>query len=85
MNVTLGVYMRIFSSILQHGHNQFHDNAETLLGQVPEPNRPAVETTLQKLQQMMERVKSHLSHLNQDREDMISKLNEIEVGYTFEL
>lgn len=85
MNITLGIYIRILGSILQHGHNQPHDKAETLLGQVPESKRPEVEEKLQHFQQMMKKMKSRLSHLTQERENIISKLNGIQVGYTFEL
>lgn len=85
MNVTLDVYMRIFSSILQHNHNQGHEKTGTLLDQVSESKRSEVEATLQALQQMMERLKRTLSHLNHDREDVISKLNKIQVRDTFHL
>lgn len=77
MNVTLDIYMRIFSSILQHGQGQ--DEAGPLLGQVPDLRRSEVEEKLQKLQHSMGLLKRNLSHLNQDKEDLIGKLNKIKV------
>lgn len=85
MNVTLDVYMRIFSSILQHNHNQGHDKTGTLLDQVPESKRSEVKENLRMLQQEMETLKSNLSHLNHNREDVISKLNKIKVRDTCHL
>lgn len=77
MKVTLDVYKRIFSNILQQ--NQHHTGARSLLDQVPQSKRSEVEATLQDLQQKMVRLEGHLSHLNHDQEHMISALNTIKV------
>ncbi len=81
MNVTLDVYTRIFSNILQHSE---HDNPGTpsLLDQLPEEKRPEVKSRLMKLKHKMETVKSRLGHLGHNKEDVLSKLNEIKVGVT---
>lgn len=76
INTTLDVYVRIFSSILQQDHNK----GRPLLDQVPESERPEVRARLQELGQMMDSLKRNLSHLNEDREDIISKLNKIKVS-----
>lgn len=69
MNVTLDVYMRIFSSILQH-------KSGTILHEVPESKRLDVEAKLQELQRMMERLRRGLYY---ETEDTISYLNKIKV------
>nr|QDO15116.1 interferon gamma 1-like protein [Siniperca chuatsi] len=79
MNVTLDIYTRIFSSILQH--NQHHDNALTpaLLANLPAAEMAHVESNLSKLKQEMETLKSKLGHLKHDKEDVLSKLSKIDV------
>lgn len=69
MNVTLEVYTRIFSSILQY-------ESGTILHEVPESKRPAVEVKLRELQWMMERLRRGLYY---ETEDTIGYLNKIKV------
>ncbi|XP_070710279.1 interferon gamma 1-like [Pempheris klunzingeri] len=76
MNATLDIYMRIFSSILQHDHSA------ALLDKLSASARPQVESALTELQQEMEKLKrhlGHLNHLNHEREDVLSELNKIKV------
>ncbi|GAA6218754.1 interferon gamma 1-like [Lates japonicus] len=79
MNATLGVYMRIFSSILQHSHHQHHDETSALLDQVPSSNRSQVKSNVKELQKMMEKLRLRLSQVNLNRKDMMSELNKIKV------
>lgn len=69
MNVTLDVYTRIFSSILQR-------ESGTILHEVPESQRPGVVAKLQELQRMMEQLRGGLYH---ETEDTIGYLNRIKV------
>uniref|UniRef100_UPI0037E87E9C interferon gamma 1-like n=1 Tax=Semicossyphus pulcher TaxID=241346 RepID=UPI0037E87E9C len=72
MNVTIDVYMRIFSSILE--------NDNSLLGQLQD--RSEVRSHLRKLQEKMQEMKGRLNHLSQQRhnkEDVLRKLNKIKV------
>lgn len=69
MNVTLDIYTRIFSSILQQ-------QPDTILHEVPESKRPEVEAKLQELQRMMEGLRRGLYHKT---EDTINYLNKIKV------
>ncbi|XP_041820257.1 interferon gamma 1-like [Chelmon rostratus] len=77
MNVTLDVYMQIFSSILQ----QHHDNTgtPTLLSHLTEAERSKVESALKFFQQKIKVLKRRLSQQANDREDVISELNKIQV------
>lgn len=77
MSATLEVYAHIFSSILQQ--KQQPDQSDTLLGQVPESQRAGLEDKLRALQQMMEHVKRHLRQVNQEREEVMTKLKAIKV------
>lgn len=76
INATLDVYVRIFSSILQRDHHK----DRPLLDQVPESERSDVRDKLEALRQMMDKLKRNLIHLNEDREDIIGKLNKIKVS-----
>lgn len=76
INATLDVYARIFSSILQPDHG----SGQTLKGQVPKSEWDEVTPRLQALQQMMGGLRRSLSRLNDDREDIIGKLNKIKVS-----
>lgn len=67
MNVTLDIYTRIFSSILQPG---------SILHEVPELKRHNVEAKLLELQQMMGRLRMGPYY---ETEDTIGYLNRIEV------
>lgn len=69
MNVTLDVYTRIFSSILQH-------ESGSILHEVPESQRHDVEAKLLELQRMMERLRRGLYH---ETEDTMGYLNKIKV------
>ncbi|KAM3587579.1 uncharacterized protein V6R79_009401 [Siganus canaliculatus] len=75
MNVTLDVYMKIFSSILKHG-----DEAGSLLNQLPSNKRSKVESDLKTLQSGMKSLKSLLGHpnQNQDREKVLNELDQID-------
>lgn len=77
MNVTLGIYMQIFSSILEHDHKT---GSPALLDQLPSSERPQVEQGLKELQRDMETLKGNLGHPNHDKEDVLSKLNKIKVS-----
>ncbi|KAM7367375.1 hypothetical protein PAMP_015280 [Pampus punctatissimus] len=81
MNATLDVYMRIFSSILQRSHNQRHEKTNTpaLLDQLSDARRAQVTSALVEFQQKMGKLKRRLSHLGRNKEDVISKLNNIKV------
>ncbi|XP_076578805.1 uncharacterized protein LOC143315166 [Chaetodon auriga] len=81
MNVTLDIYMQIFSSILQHNRSQQHDNngTPTLLSHLTDTQRSKVESALKILQQKIEVLKRRLSQQTNDREDVISELSKIEV------
>ncbi|XP_070785412.1 interferon gamma 1-like [Enoplosus armatus] len=74
MNVTLDIYMRIFSSILQ-GNSE----TPTLLASLTSTEKSKVENQVENLQRRMEDLKNELNRLNQDREDALSKLKKIEV------
>lgn len=76
MNVTLDIYMRIFSSILHHQHKT---GTPALLDQVPDSERSKVKEDLKVIRGKMEALKRHLNHPSHDREDVISKLNMIKV------
>ncbi|XP_068565533.1 interferon gamma 1-like [Cebidichthys violaceus] len=79
MNATLDVYIRIFSSILQS--DQHHDRTGTpLLDQLrSDDERAKVESVVMSYKQKMEELMRHLSQVNHDREDVLSKLKKIEV------
>nr|QDE10279.1 interferon gamma-related protein [Oplegnathus fasciatus] len=78
MNVTLDIYMRIFSNILQH--NEHHNTgSQSLLASLPEEKRSQVTSTLTVLRRETEKVKRHLSHPSHNKEDVLSRLNEIKV------
>ncbi len=85
MNVTLNVYTRIFSSILQRHHRHQHGKSRStpLLDQVLDTKRNKVASDLVMLKEKMEKLKENLCHLNDDREDIISKLNKLEVSVVF--
>ncbi|XP_034535345.1 interferon gamma 1-like [Notolabrus celidotus] len=75
MNVTLDVYLRIFSNILEPSNNP---ETPTLLAHVP--NRSHVEQQLRKLQQKMEEMKQRLNHQSHhNRDEMIHRLQRIKV------
>ncbi|TKS90446.1 hypothetical protein D9C73_024578 [Collichthys lucidus] len=76
MNVTLDIYMRIFSSILHHNK----PGAQTLLGQVSDSKRPQVESALKGLEKKMKELKQRLDHQNPDSEDVMRNLNKIKVN-----
>lgn len=83
MNMTLDIYMRIFSSILkEHQHNQPRDNGESssLLDKLSSHDRSVALQNLGELRNKMEILRRHLGHLTHDRDDVISKLNKIEVN-----
>uniref|UniRef100_A0A3Q1JSC3 Uncharacterized protein n=1 Tax=Anabas testudineus TaxID=64144 RepID=A0A3Q1JSC3_ANATE len=76
---TLDIYSHIFTSILQHEHQ---DNTPTVLDQLTEPSRAQVESDLTKLQQDMENLKSRLNqvhHQNPNYEEVLKELNRIKV------
>ncbi|XP_054480966.1 interferon gamma 1-like [Anoplopoma fimbria] len=79
MNATLNVYTRIFSSILQN--NQHHDGTRTSLldGLQSDSERSGVKSALTEYQHKIEELRRHLGQVNQDREDVLSKLKKIEV------
>ncbi|XP_078021516.1 interferon gamma [Epinephelus lanceolatus] len=78
MNVTLDVYTRIFTSILQH--NQHQDKTRTpLLDQLSDQESSQVVSVVTELQKNMEKLKRRLSHVSHEREDLLSKLNRIDV------
>lgn len=82
MNVTLDVYTRIFSNILQHNVH-LNTGTPSLLANLNEHKRSQVMSKLMTLQKGMERIKKRLGHLSRDNsEDVLSKLNEIRVGVT---
>ncbi|CAJ1054644.1 interferon gamma 1-like [Xyrichtys novacula] len=77
MNVTLDIYLQIFSSILDHSDNS---ESPTLLDSVP--NQSQVERSLKMLKREMEVMKRHLNHLsqmNRNREDVLHELRRIKV------
>lgn len=76
MSAALDVYTHIFSSIL--GHQQT-EKSNTLLAQVSPSQRPKVKEALQHLQKKMEELKTNLSQMNQEREEVLTKLKNIEV------
>ncbi|XP_036977758.1 interferon gamma 1-like [Acanthopagrus latus] len=76
MNVTLDVYMRIFSNILHHQHKP---GTLALLDQVSDSQRSKVKEDLKELRGKMEALKRHLNHPSHDREDVVNKLNKIKV------
>lgn len=80
MNVTLDIYMRIFSSILQSNHDEA--GSEPLLDHLSDSEKTQVRSDLTKLQKKMEKLKSHLGQLNTHKEDVLSKLNKIQVSDT---
>ncbi|KAF3705318.1 hypothetical protein EXN66_Car021009 [Channa argus] len=84
MNLTLDIYAHIFSSILQHNHQQPNDNngSPALLEQLSEHSRPQVELDLTKLQQKMENLRKRLNkmhHQQPNHEDVLSQLQKIKV------
>nr|QYW22334.1 interferon gamma-related protein [Channa argus] len=84
MNLTLDIYAHIFSSILQHNHQQPNDNngSPALLEQLSEHSRPQVELDLTKLQQKMENLRKRLNQLHHQQpnhEDVLSQLQKIKV------
>lgn len=79
MNVTLDIYMRIFSNILQHGHHRHHGSTGGLLDDLTASSRSEVQSALTKLQQATECLKNHISRQNHNKEDVLSELNKIKV------
>ncbi|XP_067437678.1 myosin-9-like [Thunnus thynnus] len=85
MNATLDVYTRIFSSILQHNHNQHHESPllhDLSDAEIKKNAVSALEKLQQKLQEKRNDLKSclsHLGHLSHNREDVFNKLNKIKV------
>ncbi|KAL7370655.1 hypothetical protein ABVT39_006892 [Epinephelus coioides] len=78
MNVTLDVYTRIFTSILQH--NQHQDKTRThLLDQLSDQESSQVVSVVTELQKNIQELKKHLSHVSHERQDLLSKLNTIDV------
>lgn len=80
MNAIMDVYMRIFTNILQHNHNQHHEKGNTpaLLDKLSNTKRAEVVSALEKLKQEMEKLR-HLSHLGRDKDDVFSVLKKIKV------
>ncbi|CAB1421687.1 unnamed protein product [Pleuronectes platessa] len=78
MNATLDVYMRIFSSILQHSH-QGQASSSKLLDPLSNSNRSLVRSVLKKQQQKMEELRGNLRLVQHDNEDMIRQLSTIKV------
>uniref|UniRef100_A0A673A3F4 Uncharacterized protein n=1 Tax=Sphaeramia orbicularis TaxID=375764 RepID=A0A673A3F4_9TELE len=74
MSATLDVYMRIFTSIL-------HEKTKTsaLLGQMSSTDEEKVEKDLKELHQKMKDLKRHLSHMIQNKKDVLNKLSTIKV------
>ncbi|XP_071358982.1 interferon gamma 1-like isoform X2 [Trachinotus anak] len=83
INATLSIYTRIFSSILQHGHDhhnsQHHDKASALLDQLSDSEKTRVKTVVKTFQQEMEKLKRNLGQVDTDKEDVLSELNKIKV------
>uniref|UniRef100_A0A3B4XY70 Uncharacterized protein n=1 Tax=Seriola lalandi dorsalis TaxID=1841481 RepID=A0A3B4XY70_SERLL len=77
INATLGVYMSIFSSILQHSHD--HTGTSTLLGQVPVSDRSTVKSWVEKLQEKTKVLRRDLVEVNNNQEDMLRELTKIKV------
>lgn len=82
LNTTLDVYARIFSSILQkHGHD--HRHASALLGQMPLVSKNRVTEEVSDLQKKMEALKGHLGSYDDNRVELIRRLNGIKVTMHF--
>ncbi|XP_060924184.1 uncharacterized protein LOC132998485 [Limanda limanda] len=81
MNATLDVYMRIFSSILQHSHLQHNGRASSsaLLKQLSPSDQKWVRLVLEEKKEEMEKLRRNLSRVRPDNEDMISQLSKIKV------
>ncbi|CAI5636505.1 unnamed protein product [Oreochromis niloticus] len=84
INTTLDVYKRIFSSILAHSNHHHHTQGEStasvgLLDQVSDSKRSEVESAIKSLQDKMEGLKNHLTDMNQHKEKILDRLNEIKV------
>uniref|UniRef100_A0A3B4UQF2 Uncharacterized protein n=1 Tax=Seriola dumerili TaxID=41447 RepID=A0A3B4UQF2_SERDU len=77
INATLGVYMSIFSSILQHSHD--HTGTSTLLGQVPVSDRSKVKSWVKQLQEETKVLRRELVKVNNNQEDMLRELTKIKV------
>lgn len=85
MNATLDVYMRIFSSILQHKqHAKNTKKSPSLLDlcEVSPDKRPQVESVLTEFQQKAAELKRQLSQRINNKEDVLGKLHQIKVKET---
>lgn len=77
MNATLDVYTRIFSSILTtNSHSQ---DERSLLEKLPQTDKDHVRNVLEKLWHKMKKLKSDLSHLQQNKEELFNRLSTIKV------
>ncbi|KAJ4924511.1 hypothetical protein JOQ06_003467 [Pogonophryne albipinna] len=72
INATLEVYSRIFSSILRQ------DN-QGLLENLSETDRKKVTKKVEDFEKKIERLMNKLGHVNHDKENILSKLQKIQV------
>ncbi|KAK9525964.1 hypothetical protein VZT92_016629 [Zoarces viviparus] len=70
MNVTLDVYIRIFSNILQSDQHQLQSDDD----------KSTVKSVVTLFKQKMEELRRHLVQRKDDREDVLSKLKGIKVN-----